>query len=482
MRLDDLLGASGLAGRGLGAETFADPGVEISSVTMDSRRVTPGALFACVVGRHRDGHDFAGAAVTAGASALIVERRLDIAAPQVVVADTRAVLGPICDAFFDHPSATLRTVGVTGTNGKTTTVSLLAAIFGAHGWRAEALGTLSGVRTTPEAPDLQARLAGLRDSGHDAVAMEVSSHALDQGRVDGTCFDVGVWTNLTPDHLDYHRSMEGYFAAKARLFEPGRCAAAVVNRDDPYGRRLIEAIEGRLAVATFGLADAEGLRVTAEGSRFVWDGVEIDLHLRGGFNVSNALAAATAARQLGIPAPDVAEGLASVERIRGRFEVVDAGQPFVVVVDYAHTPDGLAQALGAAREITTGRLLVVFGAGGDRDPSKRPMMGEVATRLADLVVVTSDNPRSEDPMAIIEQVVSHVPAERRPVEQPDRREAIGAALAAAAPGDVVLIAGKGHESGQDQGGKVEPFDDVAEARRALERILSSRRDRRGHGA
>jgi UDP-N-acetylmuramoyl-L-alanyl-D-glutamate--2,6-diaminopimelate ligase len=373
-------------------------------------------------------------------------------------------------------------VGVTGTNGKTTTVALLAAIFEAHGWRAGTLGTLSSVRTTPEAPELQARLAELRSSGVEAVAMEVSSHALDQQRVDGVRYAAGVLTNITQDHLDYHHTMEAYFAAKARLFEPGRIAVGVVNTDDDYGSRLVQQITGLVPVETFSLADARDLEVGASGSRFRWQGTPVSLALRGRFNVANALAAATAARALGVEASTVAEGLAGVQTVRGRFETVDDGQAFTVLVDYAHTPDGLAKALAAAREITAGRLIVVFGAGGDRDPSKRPLMGEVATDLADLALVTSDNPRSEDPMAIIDAVVAGARQPDRHIAQPDRRRAIADALAMAEDGDLVLIAGKGHESGQDFGGRVEPFDDVTEAREALRRIIASRRERQVGGS
>jgi UDP-N-acetylmuramoyl-L-alanyl-D-glutamate--2,6-diaminopimelate ligase len=377
--------------------------------------------------------------------------------------------------MFDHPSAAMRVVGVTGTNGKTTTVTLLAGVFAAHGWASTSLGTLSGTRTTAEAPELQARLADLRLSGFDAVAMEVSSHALDQRRVDAVRFAAGVLTNVTQDHLDYHHTMEAYFEAKARLFDPGRVGVAVVNADDPYGRRLLERIGSSVPTETFSLSDARDLAVTGAGSRFTWRGRPVELALRGRFNVANALAAASAAAALGIPEQTVADGLAATSNVRGRFETVDAGQPFTVLVDYAHTPDGLAAALGAARELATGRLIVVFGAGGERDPGKRPLMGHVASSRADLSVVTSDNPRSEDPMAIIDEIRAGVTGGNPVVAEPDRSHAIADALAAAGPGDVVLIAGKGHETGQDFGGRVEPFDDATEARAAWERIIGSRR-------
>jgi len=401
---------------------------------------------------------------------------MDLPVPQVVVNDVRAAIGPLSDIVYGRPSADLRVVGVTGTNGKTTTVSLLAAIFRANGWTAEALGTLSGARTTPEAPELQSTLADLRTSGVDAVAMEVSSHALDQRRVDAVRFDAGVLTNVTQDHLDYHGTMEDYFQAKARLFEPGRLSVAVVNEDSPYGARLIGQITGKTPTETYSLRDAQDLEIDGGGSRFRWNGVQVRLALRGRFNVANALAAATTARALGIPTATVAEGLAATTSVKGRFEAVDAGQPFTVLVDYAHTPDGLREALRAARELTSARLIVVFGAGGDRDPSKRPLMGQAAAELSDLAVVTSDNPRSEDPMAIIEAVVAGAGPGSVLVQEPDRRRAILDAMAAAGAGDVVLIAGKGHETGQDFGGHIEPFDDVVEARAAVQRIINSRLD------
>jgi UDP-N-acetylmuramoyl-L-alanyl-D-glutamate--2,6-diaminopimelate ligase len=307
--------------------------------------------------------------------------------------------------------------------------------------------------------------------------MEVSSHALDQARADAVQFAAGVLTNITRDHLDYHPTMEDYFEAKARLFEPGRIGVAVVNRQDRWGGRLLERLAASgVPTVTFGREDVTDVEVRPDGSRFVWRGATMNLALPGRFNIDNALAAATCAEALGIGVDAVAAGLASVPGVPGRFERVDVGQPFTVLVDYAHTPDGLVQALRAARELTDRRLLVVFGAGGDRDHEKRPQMGEVAADLADLAVVTSDNPRSEDPQAIIEAIVAGAPAASNLVREPDRDRAIAAALAAAGPGDVVVIAGKGHETGQDIGGRIVPFDDAQEARDALVRILASRRD------
>jgi UDP-N-acetylmuramoyl-L-alanyl-D-glutamate--2,6-diaminopimelate ligase len=471
----DLLVERSLGGTGLLVAIAGDATVDISSITLDSRRIGPSALFACVPGRVTDGHDHARVALAAGAVGLLCERPLDVDVAQVVVTSVRAALGLVSAAFYRWPSQDLVVVGVTGTNGKTTTATLLASVFEAHGWKAASLGTLTQARTTPEAPELQERLARLRGDGVRALAMEVSSHALDQHRVDGMRFAAGIFTNLTQDHLDYHLSMDNYFAAKARLFEPARCALAVVNRDDPYGQTLISKLEtSGPAVVTFGASDASSLRVEVTGSRFCWRGEEIHLALGGRFNVANALAAATTAAALGVATADIAAGLAALSEIRGRFERVDAGQDFTVVVDFAHTPDGLRHALDAARELTTGRLVVVFGAGGERDHAKRPEMGRVAAELADLAVVTSDNPRGEDPGAIIAEVVAGAEHPERVRVVPDRAEAIEVAVWVAGPGDVVVVAGKGHESGQEIGGQVRPFDDVEVTRRALERLLARR--------
>ena len=475
MRLGALIDQA-LGGGGLLVETRGDLDVEIRDVTMDSRAVQPGSLFACVPGGHVDGHTFAPVARRAGAVALLVQRPLDLPGPQVVVTSVRAALGPLAAAVNGDPSRQLTVVGVTGTNGKTTTCALLAQIFAAHGWPASVIGTLTQARTTPEAPELQCLLARMREAGQRVVAMEVSSHALDQHRVDGVHFAVGVFTNLTQDHLDYHGTMDRYFAAKARLFDEGRTGVAVVNRDDPWGQELRARLEQRGAVVVdYGVADAEDLEVTALGSRWRWRGVPMSLPIGGRFNVQNALAAATAAEALGVPASDVATGLAHAPQVRGRFERVDAGQDFTVLVDYAHTPDGLAKALAAARELTDRRLFVVFGAGGDRDHEKRAPMGEVAARLADLAVVTSDNPRSEDPDAIIEQVVAGAADRSRVRVIADRAQAIETALAVAAHGDVVVIAGKGHETGQEIAGTVRPFDDAEVVRQVLGRLVAARR-------
>jgi UDP-N-acetylmuramoyl-L-alanyl-D-glutamate--2,6-diaminopimelate ligase len=461
VRLDRLLGDVDVL------EVRGEPAsVEVRAIAHDTAAVRPDSLFCCLRGARADGHDFAPRAVEAGAVALLCERFVDVDATvaQARVPDARVAMGPVAAAFFDHPSAAMRVVGVTGTNGKTTVAHLLEAVLGTHGWATGVIGTLTGARTTPEAPALQEALARFRDAGMAAVAMEVSSHALVQHRVDGVGFAAAVFTNLSQDHLDYHGTMEDYFAAKVRLFEPGRAEVAVVNVDDPWGVRLRAQLE--IPSVSYSLADAEDLRIGVEGASFRWEGVPVRLRMRGRFNVMNALAAATTARLLGVDAAAVAAGLESVTAVAGRFETIDAGQPFTVVVDYAHTPDGLEQALIAARELASGRrVIVVFGAGGDRDHAKRPLMGATAARLADVAVLTSDNPRSEDPAAIIDQVRAGTGGL---VVEPDRAAAIRLALGRAEPGDVVVIAGKGHETGQDVGGVVHPFDDRREARAALE--------------
>jgi len=463
MRLDRLLSDVAVL------ETRGGPaGVEVHDVVHDSRAVTPGSLFCCLSGAHADGHDHAPAAATAGAVALLCERLLPLDVVQVRVASTRRAMAAVAAAFHGHPSRDLAVVGVTGTNGKTTTVHLLRAVLEAHGWPTGMIGTLGGPRTTPESPELQARLSAERSAGRRAVAMEVSSHALVQHRVDGVRFAAAAFTNLSQDHLDYHGDMERYYRAKARLFRPGRAQVGVVNGDDPYGRRLLG--EAPIPMRAWSLADAEGLEVGPAGSAFAWQGQPVFLRLGGRFNAANAVCAATLADELGVPPATVAAGLSSVASVPGRFERVDAGQPFTVVVDYAHTPEGLEQVLSAAREgAPGGRVLLVFGCGGDRDTAKRPLMGDVATRLADLAVVTSDNPRSEDPLAIIEQVRAGATRADRLEVEPDRQTAIDVTVARARPGDVVVVAGKGHETDQVLDGRTVPFDDRQAARRALAR-------------
>ena len=475
MRLRHLADAvEGVATRIAGPDR--DP--DLVTVVHDTRAVTGGALFCCVPGSRVDGHDLAPEAVARGAAALLVDRELPLDAPQLVVTDVRAALGPVSAAFWDHPSRRLTVVGVTGTAGKSTVTHLVAAIFAAAGRPCGVIGTLSGPRTTPEAPELQARLAELERQGDRAVAMEVSSHGLAQGRVGGTRFAVAAFTNLSLDHLDYHGTMDDYFAAKARLFTPAFTDKAVICTDDDWGRRLLGVVEekGDVQAHAYGLADAADLRLTPSGSTFTWEGHRVDLALAGRFNARNAVGAARVAAVAGI-APDViARGLSSAPPVAGRFETVDAGQPFTVVVDYSHKPDALDQALRTARELVSGEgeLAVVFGCGGDRDRAKRPLMGEVAARLADQVVLTSDNPRSESPDAIIAAIAEGIPPGTAVVTEPDRRRAIEAAVAAARPGGVVVVAGKGHETTQVVGPRVVPFDDRVVAREVLVRLAAAR--------
>jgi UDP-N-acetylmuramoyl-L-alanyl-D-glutamate--2,6-diaminopimelate ligase len=447
------------------------PETLVSGITHDSRQVRTGTLFCCVRGDSADGHQFAADAVAAGATALLVDHQLDLDVAQLVVDDVRRDIGWVAAAVLGHPSRALRAVGVTGTNGKTTTTHLLAGIFDAAGLPCELIGTLSGTRTTPEAPDLQRILADAVTHGRRAAAVEVSSHALTYHRVDGTRFAAGVFTNLGRDHLDVHGTVERYFAAKARLFTAELCDVGVVNLDDVHGRLLADSSEIRLVgYSTDELTDVV---VSADRHSYVWRGTRIEVPIGGWFNVSNSLAAATTADVLGIERAAIADGLGNAPLVAGRFEAVDAGQQFSVIVDYAHTPDGLRVALDAARHAAAGkRVIVVFGCGGDRDRDKRPEMGEAAASLADLVIVTSDNPRSEPPEGIVASIIGGVPEEyrRRVTSIVDRQSAIAEALGAAAPGDVVLIAGKGHETTQTIGTEVLPFDDRAVARTLLENL------------
>jgi UDP-N-acetylmuramoyl-L-alanyl-D-glutamate--2,6-diaminopimelate ligase len=449
------------------ATTLPIDGVDVRDLAYDSRRVQDGTLFFCVPGAVADGHDHAAAAVAAGACALIVERELPLPVPQIVVDSCRAAMGPIADVFFGRPSERLLVLGVTGTNGKTTTAYLQHAILAAAGHTAGLLGTIErrigGVaepaqRTTSEAIDLQRDLRRMLDAGDTACAMEVSSHALDQQRVAGVRFAAAAFTNLTQDHLDYHADMEAYFAAKALLFD-GRCPTAA-NADDAYGRRLPADL--RFGLATPGAeVRAEDVRYGAHGTAFrlrtPWGDAEVATRLVGRFNVENALAAVSSAGLAGVPLAAIVTGLEGVAGVPGRLEVVSGDRPFAVIVDYAHTADALENVLRALRPLATGRLIVVFGCGGDRDRGKRPTMARVACALADEVIITTDNPRSEDPLAIIAEVAAG--ADGRHAVEPDRRRAIERAIAAAAPGDVVLIAGKGHEQGQDVAGSITPFDD-----------------------
>jgi UDP-N-acetylmuramoyl-L-alanyl-D-glutamate--2,6-diaminopimelate ligase len=466
------------------SEVLHPAAVDVTGLAFDTLEVTSGTLFFCVPGERADGHDFAPDAVAAGAVALVVERPLDLAVPQLVVPDARVAMAPVAAEFFGQPSHELAVAGVTGTNGKTTTAFLLFAILAAAGLRPGLLGTVEvrvggerrpSIRTTPEAINLQRTLREMLDAGDRSCALEATSHGSEHRRLDCTRYAVLVFTNLSQDHLDLHGTMERYFDAKRRLFIEGDPAPAAVNTGDEYGRRLADELRslGRAPLATFaveGEADVvpDGLELGPGGIRMAAAGIEIVSPLLGRFNVENVLGAIAAARLLDLPPDAIARGVASVRGVPGRFEPVDEGQPFLVVVDYSHTPDSLENALRTARELVTGRVICVFGCGGDRDRGKRPLMGRVASTESDLAIVTSDNPRSEDPDAVIAEVLEGVIGS---VDvQSDRRLAIAHAVDSAHPGDLVLIAGKGHEQGQELQGRTVPFDDREVARDALRRL------------
>jgi UDP-N-acetylmuramoyl-L-alanyl-D-glutamate--2,6-diaminopimelate ligase len=486
MRLDELTA-------GMALEATGDLGAQITGLAYDSRAVSGGELFFCVSGFQRDGHEFAPQALAAGAAALVVERRLGLGVPEVLVSSARAAMAPIAARFYGDPTSQLRVVGITGTNGKTTTAYLVRALMEAVGEQCGLLGTVTSIvggqerevtRTTPEAIDLQAVFRAMLDGGDGACAIEVSSHALELGRADAVHFAAAIFTNLTQDHLDFHDTMEDYFLAKRRLFTEHRPALSVINVGDPYGARLAAELDGAL---TFAVQAPDGERLAAdylaEDLRFDFAGAsfhlrtasgvrEVRLPMPGRFNVANALGALAAAHALGGELEPLLGALERGVRVPGRFEPVEEGQDFAVLVDYAHTPDSLQNVLDAARALVdAGRVLCVFGAGGDRDRGKRPLMGEIAARLADMTFVTSDNPRSEDPEQIIAEImagVARVPAQPLVRSVADRAIAIDEAIGAAEAGDVLVIAGKGHEQGQElASGRKVPFDDVAVARKAL---------------
>jgi UDP-N-acetylmuramoyl-L-alanyl-D-glutamate--2,6-diaminopimelate ligase len=500
MELGELLRAAGVA-----AELRGDGSVEIRDLAYDSRRAGQGTLFFCFPGERTDGHDFAAAAMEAGASALVVERPLELDVPQAQVEDARAAMAPIAAAFNGDPTSELGVIGITGTNGKTTTAFLVRQLLEAAGHHCGLLGTVQQVvagqveeveRTTPEAIDLQRTFDRMLESGDEYCAMEVSSHALVLHRADAIHFAVKVFTNLSQDHLDFHADMEDYFEAKRLLFSGEGGApiieleggVSVINVDDAYGRRLAEDLDcgsdGECVSYSAAGAEADlsasGVAFDASGSRFACTTpqgeIEVGIPLPGDFNVSNALAALSVAHALGLDLASAAAALASAEQVPGRFESIDEGQPFAVVVDYAHTPDSLENVLGAARRITSGRLISVFGCGGDRDREKRPLMGRAAAELSDVAVVTSDNPRSEDPAAIIEQIEAGIDdrAHAEIAVEQDRRAAIAIALGRAGDGDTVVIAGKGHEQGQEfEDGRKIPFDDRDVAREELRKLAKA---------
>src|SRR5215468_4988046 len=471
---------------------IGQPPRSVSSIAGDSRRVEPGACFVAVPGFKQDGRRFIPDAIRRGAAIVVTEGEpvADLPVAQVLVPSVRVSLAQLAGAFYGHPSRQLSPVFITGTNGKTTTSYLVQALLRAKGLATGVIGTIGYVlgdetlpanQTTPEALDLQSMLAQMRDRGVRGVAMEVSSHALALARADGIAFDVAVFTNLTQDHLDFHGTLESYRLAKRRLFEllaqsPKPTRTAVVNADDPAGASMVQGLD--LDVLTFGLSagarvravahesSLDGIRMTVETPR---GGMRLTSPLIGEHNVMNLLGAVGAGLGLGLEPPAIAQALAAVGTVPGRFEQVRAGQPFLVVVDYAHTPDALERVLTTARKITTGRLGVVFGCGGDRDRTKRPIMGEIAARLADHAWITSDNPRSENPEAIVAEVATGAARVRRDGDTrlADRYAAIKAALHWARPGDTVVIAGKGHETYQIVGSQVLPFDDRDVATRLL---------------
>ncbi|KPJ61979.1 hypothetical protein AMK68_05475 [candidate division KD3-62 bacterium DG_56] len=477
-------------------ETRGPLDVEIHGIAYDSRKVAPGDLFACLPGTRTDGHRYIGEAVQRGAAALVVRPDGQAEVPStstasvVVVDDARQALAQIAAAYHDYPARRIALSGVTGTNGKTTITYLIDAVWRAAGRTTGVVGTLAyriddeiheAGYTTPESPDLQAVLAEMVAAGVSHTAMEVSSHALDQRRVDGCRFQVAVFTNLTRDHLDYHGDAENYLEAKLRLFiDPELMPTTadrvnVINADDPASKRFTAAARGRLITYSIvGPADvcATDLVVDGGGTRFTlespWGSRTVSLRLLGRFNANNALAALAATLWEGIDLDAAVSGLEAVEPITGRFQRVGSARP-CTVVDYAHTPDGLEQALRTAREIARGRVIVVFGCGGDRDAGKRPIMGEIGSRLADACVITSDNPRSEQPEAIIDQIVAGIDPDRRGtcIVEPDRRRAIEAAIAQADADDLVLIAGKGHETYQIFADRTIRFDDREVAAEAL---------------
>ncbi|HEY7692958.1 MAG TPA: UDP-N-acetylmuramoyl-L-alanyl-D-glutamate--2,6-diaminopimelate ligase [Gaiellaceae bacterium] len=454
------------------AEVVGPADAAIHDLAYDARTARAGSLFFCVRGERADGHDFAPEAIRNGAVALVVQRRLDLPVPQLVVADSRAAMAPAADEFFGRPTEELTVAGVTGTAGKTTTAFLLYAVLAAAGKRPGLLGTIEtrvdgerrpATRTTAEAIDLQRLFREMLDAGDRSCAMEATSHGSALRRLDRVRFGVLVFTNLDRDHLDFHRDMDDYFEAKRRLFVGDDAPSAAVNVGDPYGRRLADGLrEQGTPLLTFGLGDDADIRPGT---------VEVRTRLRGRFNLENALGTVAAARLLGIDDEAAARGIASVDGVPGRFQAVDEGQDFTVIVDYAHKPGALENALRAARELADGRVVCVFGCGGDRDRGKRPLMGGIASELADVAIVTSDNPRSEDPLAIIDEIVAGMDGE--PVVEPDRGRAIEQAIELAAAGDVVVIAGKGHERGQEVAGVVTPFDDAEVAGEALRALKTT---------
>ena len=465
--------------------------VDIARIEYDSRRVKPGAAFSCVVGTFKDGHDFAEGAYKNGASALIVERELPFPVPQVIAPNSRRAMAILAAKLYGYPAKELRVIGVTGTNGKTTTTYLVKTIAEKCGLKVGLIGTIRNIigdrvistqRTTPESTELQEILRMMADEHVDLVVMEVSSHSLDQERVYGIEFEIGGFTNLTQDHLDYHKTFENYLAAKKKLFE--RSAFAVVNADDPWSKRLLEGLDDlpRMTYAVREPADiyANGIEICDRDVEFEMTTpagkTHVTVPIPGLFNVFNAMLAAGICVRLGFPIEKIAEGLADVSGVTGRMEALPTdGFPFSVILDFAHTPDGLINLLTSVREFAKGRVISVFGCGGDRDHAKRPIMGEAAGRYSDFCVVTSDNPRTEDPMSIIGNVLDGV--NKTAVEYvviQNRREAIKYALTHAKKDDVVVLAGKGHETYQEINGVKYPFDEKVVVQELLDEMREGR--------
>lgn len=453
-------------------EIVGKSSLPIADITHDTAQVSPNSIFCCVTGENTDGHNFAELAKQNGAVALLVERQLEVDITQVVVSDVRSAMGFIASELFGRPSQKLNVIGITGTNGKTTTAHLLAAILHQHGWSTTVFGTLSGARTTPESTDLQRSLAAELANGCKAVVMEVSSHALTLGRVEGTKFKAAIFTNLGQDHLDFHKSTEEYFAAKAKLFSVRFTDRCIINQSDVHGSLLIDTLTNQksLECESFGIDDAQHVQANISKISFTWRGQKIEIASGGHFNIMNALAAATAAAKLGVTVGDIAKGLAAASAVPGRFESVNVGQSFGVVVDYAHTPEAIQNVLLAARALVApdARVIIVFGCGGDRDHSKRSKMGSVASKFADVVYLTSDNPRHENPQTIIDDILKGADPSREIIVDSDRRRAIASALKNAKAGDIVVIAGKGHETTQTIGAVELSFSDTEVSRELLQ--------------
>ena len=463
-------------------------GVDIAALCNDSRRVTPGSLFFCTPGVRMDAHDFAPQAVEKGASALVVERVLDVPVPQVVVEDVRIATSYIAAAFYGHPADEMIMIGITGTKGKTTTSFLVKSIMDEAGYKTGLIGTVCSMigeetipssLTTPDPVETQALLRRMADAGVQCVVMEVSAHATAMHRLAGVRFKVGAFSNFSQDHLDFFKDMDEYFAAKMKLFEPGVCDEIVYNVDDERVSAAIHAL-GRQALR-IGIREpsdvyANDIEIGERGCSFLmtWHKrfrTTISLHLAGIFNVYNALMAAGICICAGAGPESIRQGLESVYAVPGRIELLDTGTPYRVILDYAHSPDSLENVLKAVRQTAKGRMIALFGCGGDRDRAKRPMMGEIAGKLADYCVLTSDNPRNEDPMAIldaIEEGIKPTGCDYTVIE--NRREAIRFALTHAQPGDVVVLAGKGHETYQEIKGVRHPFDEKVVVRELLEDI------------